>query len=199
MKSTLELALERAQNLQLKDNHINADDYYRQGQQLAGILYNRGLADFTTSWGTISLEPISLEHLMQGLLKSMLSNLVLPQQEEQLTRAILTLQAIQVIYPDYQETEQKGFIEFLESYRKQYPQFITQLKEQLTVHLQQKEQALFTKTGRQQHLTLQNDPETATIYADEIKKFQLYFSDHLHQHKWQLLQKLGFDPSGFSF
>ncbi|NIZ39940.1 hypothetical protein PVA45_00180 [Entomospira entomophila] len=199
MKSSLELALERAQNLEFAESITDIDQYYRQGQQLAGKLYNQGLQEFTHAWESINLDSTLSEHIMKGVIKSMLANLVLPQQDDQLTRAVLTLQAIEVLNPDYQELERKGFLDFLESYRKQYPQFIIQLKEQLASHLQQKEQALLAKTGRQQHLSLQNDPETATIYADEVKKFQLYFSDHLHQHKWQLLQKLGFNPGEFSF
>ncbi|NIZ19477.1 DUF6657 family protein [Entomospira culicis] len=192
IKSAYERAMERANQIAI-DPQLSS---LKAGQELAGLLYKEGLAHFVKQWHTIDQQDRAT--YLAGLLKSLLSNIVLPQRPEQQSRITLTLDALQAVDPTLEPTLH-ALSQLLTSYTPQYQEFSQQLSQQLQQHLDQKERAHYARTGERRAFTLQSDPEVATLYADEMKKFQLHFSEHLTQHKWRILQQLDLDPEQFSF
>jgi hypothetical protein len=189
MKSALELALERASSLQIDEKIILQEESYRVGSLLAGTLYKSGIETFVQQWQALPAKTQAEQRI--GLLRSLFSNIALPQSEEYLVRSRLAGQAL-LCMESKLEVAVSALDALLSSYSAQHATFMENLTKQLEQHLAQKKHYLPLNKQSQEVLA---DPELASIYADETKKFQLYFEEHLHQHKWQILQILQVEPN----
>lgn len=187
IKSALEIAMQRAQSLQADTEGLHRSELYKEGARLAA----KALEDISLDIqkNLEKFNPQDRPHVQEGMIKTLLSHIVLPQNSSQL-QALETVNILLSSLNKSCNAVMNQLYEFAQDYltRKE------EIKKQLDAHflpiLKKREAQIAEKTGRRVRLTPESIPEIHSAYKEQLHAFEEHYRSGVEQLRWKLSQLL---------
>jgi hypothetical protein len=186
IKSALELALERTENIKGSKESIEARKYREEGMKLASQLFENPTFDL----GKKIKEYDKRERpwVKEGLQKILFSNLTLPASEEDIPKLATLRKGFETITGERKKVVY--LFQNVEEYFKQYlankQQLIENLRNQFSEQIKRKNEALSKQLGREVNMDPASDPEFAKILQQNMGKLKDHYGQVVTQAKEEL-------------
>ena len=190
IKSALELALERTQDIKSDKDTIKANEMKNNGKKMASQLLNPGDTTGNPLQDLKNYSGKEKQWVAEGFFQILLANFNLPansdfgQKLETLEKGFLGVikDKKQVNYIRQQVSQ------FFEQYLQGKQELADSLKQQYEPQLREKERMLAQQMGAQVHLTAESDPEFAALLAKNMSRLEDQYNEALQQVKEQMKQ-----------
>ena len=185
IKSALEIAMEKTENIAIDENKIRINQENDRIRRIAGEYLAKEERDDDLLKG---LEDYDDETLKRALRNLMLSSLTLPTYEVVDDRYERLEEIMKRIMKDDKEATElyERIINFLKQYPLHRKQLVEALKKQLEPMLEQKSEEMSQKLGRAVKLTIEDDKETLEIIEQNLERLEKQYSENLNQAKKSL-------------
>lgn len=196
IKSAWELALEKAENLQVDPVKIKRDLKVKEGRQLAGTFLSDIDATKESTKKQYDAVPIEdKEAFKEGMALTMLSNLALPRSAAFKENFAKVLDLGMILGEGNEQLEQLlGQLEgFFSQYLENQEDLVERLKQQYAPALQQKEAQLRKQYGPNFTLRPEQDPEFMKLLDKQLSQLDEQYTNILTQAKLQIKELLGID------
>lgn len=196
IKSAWELALEKAENLQVDPVKIKRDLKVKEGRQLAGTFLSDIDATKESTKKQYDAVPIEdKEAFKEGMALTMLSNLALPRSAAFKENFAKVLDLGMILGEGNKQLEQLlGQLEgFFSQYLENQEDLVERLKQQYAPALQQKEAQLRKQYGPNFTLRPEQDPEFMKLLDKQLSQLDEQYTNILTQAKLQIKELLGID------
>ncbi|MDX9823455.1 MULTISPECIES: DUF6657 family protein [unclassified Sphaerochaeta] len=196
IKSAWELALEKAENLQVDPVKIKRDLKVKEGRQLAGTFLSDIDATKESTKKQYDAVPIEdKEAFKEGMALTMLSNLALPRSAAFKESFAKVLDLGMILGEGNEQLEQLlGQLEgFFSQYLENQEDLVERLKQQYAPALQQKEAQLRKQYGPNFTLRPEQDPEFMKLLDKQLSQLDDQYTNILTQAKLQIKELLGID------
>lgn len=196
IKSAWELALEKAENLQVDPVKIKRDLKVKEGRQLAGTFLSDIDATKESTKKQYDAVPIEdKEAFKEGMALTMLSNLALPRSAAFKENFAKVLDLGMILGEGNEQLEQLlGQLEgFFSQYLENQEDLVERLKQQYAPALQQKEAQLRKQYGPNFTLRPEQDPEFMKLLDKQLSQLDDQYTNILTQAKLQIKELLGID------
>lgn len=196
IKSAWELALEKAENLQVDPVKIKRDLKVKEGRQLAGTFLSDIDATKESTKKQYDAVPIEdKEAFKEGMALTMLSNLALPRSAAFKENFAKVLDLGMILGEGNKQLEQLlGQLEgFFSQYLENQEDLVERLKQQYAPALQQKEAQLRKQYGPNFTLRPEQDPEFMKLLDKQLSQLDDQYTNILTQAKLQIKELLGID------
>jgi hypothetical protein len=196
IKSAWELALEKAENLQVDPVKIKRDLKVKEGRQLAGTFLSDIDATKESTKKQYDAVPIEdKEAFKEGMALTMLSNLALPRSAAFKESFAKVLDLGMILGEGNEQLEQLlGQLEgFFSQYLENQEDLVERLKQQYAPALQQKEAQLRKQYGPNFTLRPEQDPEFMKLLDKQLSQLDEQYTNILTQAKLQIKDLLGID------
>jgi len=179
IKSSLEIALERTENIKSGKSSIEQYDAKQKGKKLA----NAYLTDSVNLADEIKKTPEDQQNsLKQGIFDILISMVALPVTKEDEKRIEIAGKGLQLIINDNRFTVlYKQLTQALSQYVKEAAQYSNAILQQYTPRLRQKEEELSRRMGREVHIDPFQDPEFAAVYNQHINALKANYEGAVEQ------------------
>ena len=186
IKSALELALEKTKSLKPDKETLIKQQFIKEGMALAGKFLDDPDLSFKDS--TRQYDKKQLAWVKQGFAEVLLTNLVLPEDEE----ALKPLKRVREAFANL--ITNKGILanifaqldQFFRNYLEEKKRLHELIDQEYKPRLKQKEAALSKKMGQQVKIDPLTDPEYATIMRNNVGQLKSRYQDALLQLKKQI-------------
>jgi hypothetical protein len=190
IKSALELAMERTENIKGSKESIEAQKYREKGMKLGSELLENPTFDLGKQLKQFGKK--ERPWVIEGLKKVLFVNLSLPASEEDIPKLATLRKGFETL------TGEKKKVTFLfqnvEEYFKQYlgnkQQLIENLRNQFSEKMQQKKAALSQKLGMEVNLDPSSDPEFAKALQQNMNRLKDHYGQVVTQAKEELEKML---------
>ena len=190
IKSALEIALEKTEGIKGDKTALRNAAAKEEGKKLASAFFSDSTIDLQKKFNTYSRE--EQPFVKEGFIQVLLSNLVLPREEKDLTRLDSIIKALEVMIPE------KGNLKVLKSQIQQFfkhcledrKRLMEALNKQLGPLIRQKEQELSQKLGRPVRIDPYSDPDFAKAYNQHMGNLEERYNQALGELKEQLQELL---------
>ncbi|HBO35141.1 MAG: DUF6657 family protein [Sphaerochaeta sp.] len=196
IKSAWELALEKAENLQVDPVKIKRDLKVKEGRQLAGTFLSDIDATKESTKKQYDAVPVEdKEAFKEGMALTMLSNLALPRSAAFKENFAKVLDLGMILGEGNEQLEQLlGQLEgFFSQYLENQEDLVERLKQQYAPALQQKEAQLRKQYGPNFTLRPEQDPEFMKLLDKQLSQLDEQYTNILTQAKLQIKELLGID------
>ncbi len=196
IKSAWELALEKAENLQVDPVKIKRDLKVKEGRQLAGTFLSDIDATKESTKKQYDAVPVEdKEAFKEGMALTMLSNLALPRSAAFKENFAKVLDLGMILGEGNLQLEQLlGQLEgFFSQYLENQEDLVERLKQQYAPALQQKEAQLRKQYGPNFTLRPEQDPEFMKLLDKQLSHLDEQYTNILTQAKLQIKELLGID------
>ncbi len=196
IKSAWELALEKAENLQVDPVKIKRDLKVKEGRQLAGTFLSDIDATKESTKKQYDAVPVEdKEAFKEGMALTMLSNLALPRSAAFKENFAKVLDLGMILGEGNEQLEQLlGQLEgFFSQYLENQEDLVERLKQQYAPALQQKEAQLRKQYGPNFTLRPEQDPEFMKLLDKQLSQLDEQYTNILTQAKLQIKDLLGID------
>ncbi|WP_345907419.1 DUF6657 family protein [Sphaerochaeta sp. UBA5849] len=196
IKSAWELALEKAENLQVDPVKIKRDLKVKEGRQLAGTFLSDIDATKESTKKQYDAVPVEdKEAFKEGMALTMLSNLALPRSAAFKESFAKVLDLGMILGEGNEQLEQLlGQLEgFFSQYLENQEDLVERLKQQYAPALQQKEAQLRKQYGPNFTLRPEQDPEFMKLLDKQLSQLDDQYTNILTQAKLQIKELLGID------
>ncbi|THB62864.1 MAG: hypothetical protein D6B26_06665 [Spirochaetaceae bacterium] len=198
IKSALEIALEKTDNIQGNAERLNQNERRQDGKRLfarfmSAMQDGQAPAEITKELKS-SLKKFSGKDrpfVQEGYVEVLLSHLGLPHGSDQATQlepiknAAMSISSNGNLPLVFQQLEQ-----FFEQYQQEKTQLLENLQQQFAARLRQKEQAYAQQTGQQVKLDPASDPEFQQYLQKAMAQLNEYYQQALTDMRDQLQQLL---------
>ena len=191
IKSALELALERTANVKIDKKAVRKEEYTRKGKSAAGQYLNDPKS-VSLKDEIDSLKGDDQAWVKGGIVDTLLANLTLPRNEDDLSRLPLIVDGLKSLGKS-RSSESKNLDYLMSQYAdlfKQYLENLGRLEEQLRAQweprLRQKEEQLKKQTGQTVKLTPEQDPEFGKVLSEELSRIDAQYAEVLSQGKEEI-------------
>ncbi|MDA3938544.1 MAG: hypothetical protein PF693_04445 [Spirochaetia bacterium] len=189
IKSALEIAMERTKDVKIDPEAIKLDNLLKEGRKLASEYL------FTINFDKEKFESIiksysgdSKRVFLEGIVKTFLSNIILPKNEN-FEELLLNIQSglfeisknkkdITVMIEQFKHF----YIQYLENRK----QLIEAIKQQYAPKLMQKQQELAAQYGHEVNISPEQDPEFMEILKANLLKMETQYNESLLKAKEEL-------------
>ncbi|GAB4371046.1 MAG: hypothetical protein Kow009_07410 [Spirochaetales bacterium] len=190
IKSALEIALEKTEGIKGDKSALRKASAREEGKKLASSFFANPEMDLKKELHKYPKEEQS--YVREGFIQILLSNLVLPREDTDLSRVDTIVKALEVLLPD------KGSLKVLKSQIQQFfkhcledrKRLTDALNKQLGPLIRQKEQELSQKLGRPVRIDPQSDPDFAKAYSQHMGSLEDRYNQALSELKDQLQELL---------
>jgi hypothetical protein len=196
IKSAWELALEKAENLQVDPVKIKRDLKVKEGRQLAGTFLSDIDATKESTKKQYDAVPVEdKEAFKEGMALTMLSNLALPRSAAFKENFAKVLDLGMILGEGNEQLEQLlGQLEgFFSQYLENQEDLVERMKQQYAPALQQKEAQLRKQYGPNFTLRPEQDPEFMKLLDKQLSQLDDQYTNILTQAKLQIKELLGID------
>ncbi len=190
IKSALELALERTDDVKIDKEALRRNDSISIGKNLAGrYLDSPGENPFESELK--KLKGSELSWVREGILTTFLANISLPASETTLSPFKAVADGLKALAGKSSGSKkldhlinhfQKLFRQYLESLN----QLENNLRSQWEPHLRQKEDLLRKQTGQSFKLTPEQDPDFTKAYLEQIASINAQYNEVVTQGKQEI-------------
>ncbi len=185
IKSALEIAMEKTENIAIDENKIRINQENERIRRIAGEYLAKEERDDSL---LKALDDYSEEVLKRALKNLMLSSLTLPNYEVVDDRYERLLAIMNCIMRD--DKNAIALYERITTFLKQYPlhrkELVESLKKQLEPMLEEKSEAMSQKFGRAIRLNIEDDKETLEIIEQNLEHLEKQYNDNLENAKKSL-------------
>lgn len=191
IKSALEIALEKTENMEIDHEKIKHNSDIDSIRRIAGS-YLSGDEEMTEEnlKEKLSAFPSSLQR--EAIATVVLNSMVLPQDEnglEEKTKKISTL--ISLVFQSEKIVSYYGEIsQHLSQYPKHKEELLSRLKEQLEPMLREKEATLREKYGQSVHLSIEDDKESMETIRQYLERLSSQYQETLSSAKDEMKRML---------
>ena len=185
IKSALEIAMEKTENIAIDENKIRINQENDRIRRIAGEYLAKEERDDDLLNG---LEDYDDETLKRALRNLMLSSLTLPTYEVVDDRYERLEEIMKRIMKDDKEATElyERIVNFLKQYPLHRKQLVEALKKQLEPMLEQKSEEMSQKLGRAVKLTIEDDKETLEIIEQNLEHLEKQYNENLENAKKSL-------------
>ena len=185
IKSALEIAMEKTENIAIDENKIRENQENDKIRRIAGEYLAKEERDDSLLKG---LEDYDDESLKRALKSLILSSVSLPTYEIVDDRYERLSKVMEYIMKDKRDAI--ALYERIVTFLKQYPlhrkQLVDALKKQLEPMLEQKSEEMSQKLGRQVKLSVEDDKETLEIIEQNLEHLEKQYNENLESAKKSL-------------
>lgn len=189
IKSALELALEKTESIKTDKNAVAGFERKREGKRLAS-LYLENPEEHSLEEAIKKCPKEELPPLKRGIFEMLLSQIQLPENQDQLPKMERISRGMQLILTDRRLPQlfnqvMQAFSRFLQE-QQQYEEAI---KRQYAPKLRQKEEELARRLGQRIRLDPFQDPEFVAFYNQNMNMLKGQYQalvDEVRQHLEQL-------------
>ena len=193
IKSALELALERTQNIKSDKETLEANDSRNRGRRLASALINpqeepgNPLEEIKKASGKEG------RWIKEGFFQVLLANLNLPLDDQYGPKLTKLEKGFQAVIKDRKNVSyvMQQLKQFFEQYLQSRDQVGESLKQQYEPQLREKERALAQQMGATIHLEPESDPDFNAILAKNLSRLEEQYNQALQQAKEELQTLFG--------
>ena len=192
IKSALELALERTQDIQGDKDTLRANELKNKGKQLASVFLNPH-TDKEEEDPVSQLKSFSgkeLTWVKEGFFQIMLANINLPVDTEYQDKIKLIESGLLTVLKEKRQISYmfQQVRQFFDQYLETRDQLEDSVKQQYEPQLREKERLLAQQMGAQIHLAPESDPEFVSLLAKNMSRLEQQYNQALQQVKDQLKQ-----------
>ena len=182
IKSALEIALERTESVKGDKTRVNQYETRQKGKLLANEFLNEGKKSLEDE---IKKSPKSEhESLKQGIFDVLITQLCVPDSEDDLVRVENAAKGIQVIINDHRfSAKVKQLSQILRQYMNDAAQYEEAIKRQYAPKLKQKEEEISRRLGREIKLDPFQDPEFVTFFNKNMSVLKENYQAAIDQLK----------------
>ena len=191
IKSALEIALERTDNIESDANAGKKRELENAGKRIASSFIDSGNeADLKKAISAYQNEEKDI--VTKGIKSLLLLKVSLPQEQEEVDTIMRAGKALDLLYPHRHLNNLFDMIKnVLEQYFTSQQQLEQALEQQYAPQLRKKEAELARQTGQQIHLSPRQDPEFNQLLERNIKKLHEQYSQAVEQAKQQIQEITG--------
>ena len=188
IKSALELALEKTQDVQADKKMLEAHELRQAGQRLVSQLLEDPKFDGKQAFKGYSGE--KLTWVQEGFFKTLLSNISLPESESELERIKTIRRGCEVVLKDRKSVEYlfEQVEQLFSQYLQNRQQLIEQLRSQYSEHMRQREQEEGQQLAGQGRRDPSSDPEFAKALQQNLSQLKSRYGPVVDQVRDQLQQ-----------
>ena len=181
IKTALEIALERTEDIKSDKSTIDQFDAKQQGKRLANA-FLAGEADLAAE---IKKTPApQQESLKQGIFDVLITQIALPVVKEDEQRLEKTGKGLQSVVRNRQFGEfYQQLMQIIARYLQEAAHYDQAIRQQYAPKLRRKEEELSRQLGREISIDPMQDPEFAAFYNQNIKAFKSNYEDIIEQAK----------------
>lgn len=183
IKSALEIALEKTENMEINEDRIRHNSVIDQIRRLAGSFITNDEESIDSLKEKLS--SFSKEDLREALGETIVNSIVLPQDDtglEEKKARILAL--ISIAFPGEETASYYNSVTTeLGEYPKNKEDLVSRLKEQIEPMLREKEKAMREKYGESVHLSIENDKEAMAMVKNYIDRLNEQYNGMLSEAK----------------
>ena len=181
IKSALEIALERTESVKGDKTSINQFETKQKGKRLANEFLNEGKSLDEEIKKCPKDEQVSLK---QGIFDVLITQLSIPDTEEDLKRVETAAKGLQAVINKPQFNSMvKQLSQILRQFMNEAAQYEEAIKRQYAPKLRQKEEELSRRFGRELKLDPFQDPEFVAFYNQNINALKENYQEALNQLK----------------
>ena len=171
IKSALEIALEKTESVKGDKASINQFETRQKGKRLANEFLNEGKKSLEEEIKKCPKDEQA--SLKQGIFDVLISQLTLPDAEEDLNRVESAAKGIQIIINDHRFGSMvKQLSQILRQYLNEAAQYEEAIKRQYAPKLKQKEEEISRRLGRELKLDPFQDPEFVAFYNQNMNNLK---------------------------
>lgn len=189
IKSALEIALERTQDIEVDTQAIARDRYMTEGKRLAGGFLSdvtRSPDEFLAAYAAYKGEQKDV--VREGCIATVLANIALPQSEfytEPAARVRVLVAALSSNNENALSLYDQ-IVGFYDQYLQIQKELVNRLKEQYQPALEQKQAAMRKQYGPNYTLKAEQDPEFLKLLEHNYKQLDAQYGQALEQARTQL-------------
>lgn len=185
IKSALEIAMEKTENIAIDENKIRENQENDRIRRIAGEYLSKDQRDDNLLKGLEDYDEKTVKRALKGLL---LSSLALPTYEVVDDRYERLLELMRRVLKgnDNAIALYQKLIDFVKQYPLHRKQLIEALQKQMEPMLEQKSEAMSQKLGRPIKLTIEDDKETLEILEQNLEHLEKQYNDSLANAKKSL-------------
>ena len=182
IKSALEIALEKTESIKGDKASINQFEAKQKGKRLANQFLDENKVSIEEE---IKKSPKGeQESLKQGIFEALISQLTVPDTEEDLSRVENAAKGIQFIVNNHRFSSMvKQLSQILRQYMNEAAQYEEAIKKQYAPKLRQKEEELARRLGREIKLDPFQDPEFVTFLNQNMNALKENYQAAISQVK----------------
>jgi hypothetical protein len=183
IKSALEIALENTKNVEGDKQALETKKYSDEGRRLVAKLLDDPAFDLKTALKAFDKK--QLVWVREGMIQSLLSNLVLPLDEFAIKRNKQVGDIIQAAGSDTRKmTMIFGQLDgFYKGYMDERKQLLQALEKQFAPKLRRKEEELSKQMGQRVKINPAQDPEFAAMQRQYLSQLDMKFGDEMNNAK----------------
>ncbi|MEM5947438.1 DUF6657 family protein [Spirochaetia bacterium 38H-sp] len=191
IKSALEKALERAASIKPDKEKLEESQYITEGKQLAAKILSGEEADIKKELKKYKGKQSNW--VKKGFADTIIGNLKLPQEKEDLQQLSTLLKALKPIaaQADMIPAVEQQLTQFFTQYLKTVEQYRQAIKQQYSGRLREKEAQLSQQLGREVKISPEADPEYQAIIRQNLAPIEEQYQQHMQQIRKELKQLLG--------
>ena len=189
IKSALEIALSRTEGVQGNKDKLLEHDTRQEGKRIASRFLNEPDSDETDIRKTIqSYDRNKQKWIREGIVQTILSNISLPQQEEDVDKLSLIEKAL--IETLGEKKQLSGMFQQLKQFFSQYlenkEQLFKHLEQQYAPKLKQKTRELSSQLGSEVVMDINSDPEFLNLLKQNQSRLDGQFQEALDDFNQQI-------------
>ena len=185
IRSALEIAMEKTENIAIDENKIRQNQEDDKIRRIAGEYLAKEERDDSLLETLEDHDGVALKRALKGLLLSSLSLPTYEVTDDRFSRLRAIME--RVMGDNRNAMDLYGRItNFLMQYPKHRKQLLDALKKQLEPMLEEKSEELSKKLGREIHLSVEEDKETLEIIEQNLERLEKQYSENLDQAKKSL-------------
>ncbi len=188
IKSALELALEKTENVQGDRKSLEMHEHKQIGKRLVSKVIDGEEIDIAAEFARFEGE--KLEWVKDGFFEVLLMNIKLPNDDLEMQRIRRLEDGFQVVIRDTKQLRElfKQLDSLLGQYLDNRRQMIEAVRQQFEGRMRQKEQEMQRQMGSQVRMDPASDPEFAQYLRENMNRLQGQYTGVLDQVKQQLQQ-----------
>jgi len=181
IKTALEIALERTENVKSDKSSIDQFEAKQRGKKLANA-FLAGEADLADE--IKKTKDAQRENLKQGIFDVLLSQIVLPSGKEDEKRIELVGKGLQTVIKSSNFSVMfKQLIQVFSQYLQEVSHYEQAIRQQYAPKLRQKEEEIARRLGREVRIDPYQDPEFAALYNQHMNALKGNYEAFIEQAK----------------
>jgi len=186
IKTALEIALEKTENVKSDKSSINQFEARQNGKKLANAFLAGGadLADEIKKACANNKEKTFLESLKQGIFDVFITQIALPEKKDDEKKAEKLGEGFALIIDNKEFPAMYGqLIQIYSQYLQEAAQYEQMIRQQYAPKLRQKEEELARRLGREVRIDPLQDPEFAAFYSQHMNALKGNYEPVVEQAK----------------
>ena len=188
IKSALELALERTQDIKSDKGTLEASEQRNRGRKLASTLLNPDPEGGDPLAEMKKLTGKETQRVKEGIFQTLLANLILPNDDTYGGKMATIEKGFQTVVKDRRQMSyiMQQLKQFFEQYLQSRDQMRENLKQQYEPQLREKERMLAQQMGAKIHLEPESDPDFMSLLAKNLSQLEEQYNQAMQQAKDEL-------------